>query len=193
VQQSIVTCTAEAVKALGLQHGPVHAELRVNDHGPCILEIAPRSIGGLCSRALRFGADISLEELILRDAMGLEVASVERERRAAGVMMIPIPQAGILREVRGQDEAQRVPGIDEVRLTIPVGQRVVPLPEGTRYLGFIFARDETPDRVEAALREAHSRLTFLITSPSGSPGEGNAAPGANVRVDRRQQLRLGSP
>jgi biotin carboxylase len=190
VQQSIVACTQKAVTALGLQHGPVHAELRVNDQGSWILEIAPRSIGGLCSRALRFGEDISLEELILRDTMGLEVASLEREQRAAGVMMIPIPQAGILREVRGQDEAQCVPGIEEVRITIPVGQKVVPLPEGTRYLGFIFARDETPDRVEAALREAHSRLTFLITPFSGSPGEGEPGPTANLRVDRRHQVRL---
>lgn len=171
VQQSVVACTAEAVNALGLRHGPVHAELRVNDQGPWILEMAPRSIGGLCSRTLRFGAGISLEEIILRDAMGLEVASLEREGRAAGVMMIPIPQAGTLREVRGQDEARRVPGIEEIRITIPVGHEVVPLPEGTRYLGFIFARDDTPDRVEAALREAHRRLTFIISPPCEIPGD----------------------
>lgn len=171
VQQSVVACTAEAVNALGLRHGPVHAELRVNDQGPWILEMAPRSIGGLCSRTLRFGAGISLEEMILRDAMGLEVASLEREGRAAGVMMIPIPQAGTLREVRGQDEARRVPGIEEIRITIPVGHEVVPLPEGTRYLGFIFARDDTPDRVEATLREAHRRLTFIISPPCEIPGD----------------------
>jgi len=169
LQQAIASCTEDAVRALGLQRGPVHAELRLNDQGPWVLEIAPRSIGGLCSRALRFGEGISLEELILRDAVGLEVVSLEREKQAAGVMMIPIPQAGILREVRGQDEARRVPGIDEIRITIPVGQEVVPLPEGTRYLGFIFARDETPDRVEAALREAHRRLTFHITPPTDRP------------------------
>ncbi|MEE8282002.1 MAG: ATP-grasp domain-containing protein [candidate division NC10 bacterium] len=171
VQQSVVACTAEAVHVLGLRHGPVHAELRVNDQGPWILEMAPRSIGGLCSRTLRFGAGISLEEMILRGAMGLEVASLEREGRAAGVMMIPIPQAGTLREVRGQDEARRVPGIEEIRITIPVGHEVVPLPEGTRYLGFIFARDDTPDRVEAALREAHRRLTFIISPPCEIPGD----------------------
>jgi biotin carboxylase len=169
LQQAIAVCTEDAVRALGLQRGPVHAELRLNDQGPWVLEIAPRSIGGLCSRALRFGEGISLEELILRDAVGLEVVSLEREKQAAGVMMIPIPQAGILREVRGQDEARRVPGIDEIRITIPVGQEVVPLPEGTRYLGFIFARDETPDRVEVALRGAHRRLTFHITPPTDRP------------------------
>lgn len=169
LQQAIAACTEDAVTALGLQRGPVHAELRLNDQGPWILEIAPRSIGGLCSRALRFGEGISLEELILRDAMGLEVASLQREKQAAGLMMIPIPQAGILREVRGQDEARRVPGIDEIRITIPVGQEVVPLPEGTRYLGFIFARDETPDCVEAALREAHRQLTFHITPATDRP------------------------
>ncbi|MGH7370975.1 MAG: ATP-grasp domain-containing protein, partial [Candidatus Methylomirabilales bacterium] len=171
VQQSIVACTAQAVGALGLEHGPIHAELRVNDQGPWILEIAPRSIGGLCSRALRFGEGISLEELILRHAMGLEVDSIIRERQAAGVMMIPIPRAGILREVRGQEDARRVEGIEEIRLTVPVGQEVVPLPEGARYLGFIFARAETPERVEAALREAHRRLEFIITPPCKSGAE----------------------
>lgn len=171
LQQAIVARTQDAVAALGLKRGPVHAELRLNDEGPWILEIAPRSIGGLCSRVLRFGDGISLEELILRDAMGLEVASYEREEQAAGVMMIPIPQPGMLREVHGQDKVREVPGIEEIRITIPIGQEVVPLPEGTRYLGFIFARDETPDRVEAALREAHHHLTFDIT-PTGPEGIG---------------------
>jgi hypothetical protein len=103
--------------------------------------------------------------------MGLEVDSLVRERQAAGVMMIPIPRAGVLREVRGQEEARTVPGVEEIRLTVPVGQPVVPLPEGSRYLGFIFARDDTPDRVEAALREAHRRLEFIITPPCKTRAE----------------------
>lgn len=190
VQQSIVACTAQAVAALGLAHGPIHAELRVNNQGPWILEIAPRSIGGLCSRALRFGEGISLEELILRHAMGFEVEPIIREGQAAGVMMIPIPQAGVLREVRGQDEARTVPGVEEIRLTIPVGQPVVPLPEGSRYLGFIFARDETPEQVEAALREAHSRLTFLIRPPEEPPQGESAGSGVSAAARKRAASRV---
>jgi biotin carboxylase len=190
VQQSVLTCTAQAVAALGLTHGPIHAELRVNDEGPWILEVAPRSIGGLCSRALRFGEGISLEELILRHAMGLEVDSISREGQAAGVMMIPIPQAGVLREVRGQEAARAVPGIEEIRLTIPVGQQVVPLPEGSRYLGFIFARAETPAEVEAALREAHSRLTFLITPPKEPPNGESTGSGASAGARSRAASRV---
>jgi biotin carboxylase len=163
VQEAIASCTAKVAAALGLTDGPVHAELRVNDQGPWMLEIAPRSIGGLCSRALRFGAGVSLEELILRHAVGLETESFERERQASGVMMIPIPQAGTLQEVLGREEAECVPGVEEIRLTIPVGHEIVPLPEGARYLGFIFARAETPERAESALREAHRRLKFIIT------------------------------
>ena len=140
----------------------MHAELRVNKQGPWIIEIAARSIGGLCSRTLRFGAGISLEELILRHALGMEVDSLERERGSAGVMMIPIPQAGVLREVQGQQRAEGLPAIEQVLISVPLGQEVVPLPEGTRYLGFIFARGETPERVEAALREAYGRLEFII-------------------------------
>jgi biotin carboxylase len=180
VQEETAARTAEAVQALGLRNGPVHAELRVNSRGAWIIEIAPRSIGGLCSRTLRFGDGISLEELILRHALGLEVEDCERERQAAGVMMIPIPQAGILREVRGQADAEMVPGIAEVRLTIPVGRALVPPPEGTRYLGFIFSRATTPERVEASLREAHRRLTFVIDPP------GDIHPGIPADTRERQ-------
>ena len=127
-----------------------------------VIEIAARSIGGLCSRTLRFGTGMSLEELILRHALGLAIPNAERDRVAAGVMMIPIPGAGILREVRGLDEARKVPGIEEVTTSVHVGSRLVPLPEGDRYLGFIFSRADTPERAEAALREAHARLEFRI-------------------------------
>jgi len=164
-QEGIAACTTQAAKAIGLYDGPIHAEVRLNGQGEWIIEIAPRSIGGLCSRTLRFGEGVSLEEVILRHAMGLEVESLDREQRAAGVMMIPIPRAGILRTVQGKEEAEAISGIEEVRLTIPVGQEVVPLPEGTKYLGFIFARGETPDDVEASLREAHRRLKFIIAHP----------------------------
>ena len=164
VQENIISCTAQTAAALGLREGPVHAELRVNDNGAWIIEIAARSIGGLCARTLRFGAGISLEELIIRHAIGMEVESLQRERQPAGVMMIPIPHAGILQEVRGKSDAERVSGIEEITISIPIGQKVLPLPEGASYLGFIFARGNTPESVEAALREAHHRLTFVITA-----------------------------
>jgi biotin carboxylase len=172
VQEAVAACTANVVAALGLQQGPVHAELRVNDRGPWMLEVAPRSIGGLCSRTLRFDSGMSLEDLIIRHALGLDVKAFEREQQAAGVMMIPIPQAGTLRQVLGQEEAKRVPGVEDLRLTIPIGQQVVPVPEGSKYLGFIFARGETPEAVEVALREAHRRLIFVITPADETPGRG---------------------
>lgn len=168
-RQEIAAAGARAVRALGLRTGPVHIELRLNDGGPWILEVAPRSIGGLCARTLRFDGGLSLEELILRQALGMDVRSLEREPGAAGVMMIPIARAGLLRDVRGQEEARAVPGIEDLKLTIPLGQEVVPLPEGSRYLGFIFARTARPEDAEAALREAHRRLVFEIV-PIGGKG-----------------------
>jgi biotin carboxylase len=164
VQNDIISCTARTADVLGLREGPVHAELRVNDDGAWIIEIAARSIGGLCARTLRFGMGISLEELIIRHAIGMEVESLQRERQPAGVMMIPIPHAGILREVRDKTDAEKVSGIEEVTISIPIGQKVLPLPEGAKYLGFIFARGSTPESVEASLREAHHRLEFVITA-----------------------------
>jgi len=161
-QRAIERVAGAACVALGLTEGPVHAELRVNDAGPWVLEVAARSIGGLCSRTLRFGTGMSLEEIILRHALGWPIASLARERRPAGVMMIPIPRAGRLQAVRGTEAAGAVPGIEEVTITAHAGQDLVPLPEGWHYLGFIFARADTPDAVEAALRDAHARLTFDI-------------------------------
>ncbi|RKU33771.1 hypothetical protein C6499_00810 [Candidatus Poribacteria bacterium] len=162
IQDTLHHATAEAASALGLQHGPVHAELRYNAEGAHLIEIAARTIGGLCSRTLRFGTGMSLEELVIRHAIGQPVETLQREQQAAGVMMIPVPKAGILGEVRGKTAAYHVDGIVEVSITIPIGGEVVPLPEGARYLGFIFARAETPEAVEAALREAHRRLAFVI-------------------------------
>ena len=162
VQEALHNATVEAANALGLQHGPVHAELRYNDKGAHLIEIAARTIGGLCARTLRFGTGMSLEELVIRHAIGQPVEMLQREQQAAGVMMIPVPKAGILGEVRGKTAAHRVDGIVEVNITIPIGGEVVPLPEGARYLGFIFARAETPKMVEKALREAHRQVEFVI-------------------------------
>ncbi len=162
IQDALHNATAEAADALGLRHGPVHAELRYNDNGAHLIEIAARTIGGLCARTLRFGTGMSLEELVIRHAIGQPVEALQREQQAAGVMMIPVPEAGILGEVRGKTAAHRVDGIVEVNITIPIGGEVVPLPEGARYLGFIFARAETPAAVETTLREAHQQLEFVI-------------------------------
>ncbi len=162
VQARIAEVTRAACGALGLTEGPVHAELRVNAAGPWVLEVAPRSIGGLCSRTLTFGTGVTLEELILRHALGWKIASLDRERRAAGVMMIPIPCAGRLVAARGVEAASAVEGIEEVTITAHVGQALEPLPEGFQYLGFIFARAATPAAAEHALRVAHATLAFDI-------------------------------
>jgi biotin carboxylase len=168
---AIVEAAGRAVAALGLGHGPVHAELRWDGTRAWPLEIAPRSIGGLCSRALRFGEGQTLEMLLLRHALGQDVSHLERERAASGVMMIPIPRAGIFRGVRGIERAVAVPGVSEVRITVHPGARLVPLPEGAQYLGFLFSRGAEPAEAEASLREAHRELSFDIESASPADGE----------------------
>jgi biotin carboxylase len=161
-QSRIGALVAAGARALGLSEGPVHAEVRCGESGPSIIELAARSIGGLCARTLRFGTGMSLEEVILSNALRLPVPSLERERPAAGVMMIPIPRAGVLERVGGIEAARAVAGIVEVTISAHAGQRLVPLPEGSRYLGFLFSRAETPGEAEEALREAHRRLVFEI-------------------------------
>jgi hypothetical protein len=135
----------------------------MNDQGPWVLEVAPRPIGGLCSRVLRFGPQrIFLEELLIRKALRLPGADLQREPDAAGVMMIPVPRSGILEEVQGTEEAVAVPGICEIQITARLYDFIAAWPEGSSYLGFIFARSKTPDLAEAALRKAHDALRFTI-------------------------------
>ena len=173
VQQRITEAVAAATAALGLQHGPVHVECRVSGDTVHVLEVAARPIGGLCSRALRFRSEgpeevgggeavVSLEEVLLRQALGEDVSGYVRERAASGVMMIPIPKRGVYRRVGGVDEATRVTGIEDIRITAKPDTMLVPLPEGKSYLGFIFARGETPGAVDRALRDAHAKLRFVI-------------------------------
>lgn len=161
-QRAMVAATRRAVDALGLTDGPVHAEMRVNSDGVWMLEVAARPIGGLCAKALAFAGGASLEELILRHAMGEDVSGMRLASGASGVMMIPIERSGIFRGVSGIEEACRVPGVTEVEITAKEGQRFLKLPEGASYLGFIFARSEQPAAVEAALRAAHGALRFDV-------------------------------
>ncbi len=161
-QRSIADTVARACRAMGLVEGPIHAEVRLPEGRPLVLEVAARSIGGLCSRALRFGAGVSLEEVILRHALGIDAGDLKLSGGASGVMMIPIESSGLLRKVDGLDDARVVDGVAGVEITIPTGREVKALPEGDRYLGFIFATGSEPSAVEEALRAAHSKIVVTI-------------------------------
>jgi predicted ATP-grasp superfamily ATP-dependent carboligase len=168
VQRTIEKCARDAVRALGLSHGPIHAEFRINEDGVWPLEVAPRPIGGLCARALRFSLDgasepIGLEELLVRHAMELPGWNSPREQIASGVMMIPVPKSGILEGVSGEELARSIPGITELAITARLHDAIAAWPEGSSYLGFLFARGSTPEKVEQALRDAHEKLSFTIT------------------------------
>jgi len=164
LQAALEDCAARTVRALGLTTGPLHAEFRVNEAGPWVLEAAPRPIGGLCSNALRFGKErMTLEELLLRHALGLGGDEVPREEAASGVMMIPVPRSGIFEGVDGLEGAEKVQGIEEIRITARLRDYVAAWPEGSSYLGFIFARGESPAEAETALRAAHARLQFKFS------------------------------
>jgi hypothetical protein len=159
----------DAAVALGLFHGPIHAELRINEGQVHLLEIAARSIGGRCGSSLRFAGGFSLERLILSHAIGEKGPGYQREQCAVGVMMIPVLKGGILRAVQGLDVARGVADVEAVHISIPLGQRVTPLPEGRHYLGFIFTRSSRPETAEASLRRAYDALdVFIEPLESGS-------------------------
>lgn len=166
-QAALERSVVSAVNALGLTHGPFHAEFRVNDNGVWPLEVAPRPIGGLCAQALRFvlkesGEVIGLEELLLRHALGLPGSDARREAAASGVLMIPVPQSGILERVHGEEGARQVPGITGLEITARIHDYIAAWPEGSSYLGFVFARSADSAAAEAALRAAHARLSFTL-------------------------------
>ena len=154
----------EACQAYGLNEGPIHAECRINDNGVWILEVAARTIGGMCGRLLSLGTGHSLEELVLLHAMGkrVEIKTIKSSELGLGVLMIPIPAAGILKRVEGLLEAQRIPFISELSIEVRDGYELVPLPEGNSYLGFIFAEAPTVKEAEQALRDAHACLNIVI-------------------------------
>ena len=181
VQARIAEGVQRAARALGLRHGPVHAECRVNERGVYVLEVAARPIGGLCSRVLRFlpaspdmqggGSHLSLEHLLLRHAAGDDVSGVRREDAASAVMMIPIPRRGIFRGVGGEEHARAVPGVEDIRITAKRDQLLEPLPEAAGYLGFIFARAAARADAEAAVRAAHRALSFTVEPSIAVLGE----------------------
>jgi hypothetical protein len=167
-QRAVQKCAQDSVRALGLSHGPIHAEFRLNEQGVWPLEVAPRPIGGLCARALRFLFDeeiqpIGLEELLVRHALELPGWNSPRERAASGVMMIPVPGSGVLEAVSGEEAARSIPGITELTITARLHDPIAAWPEGSSYLGFLFARGGTPEEVEQTLRQAHQKLSFKIT------------------------------
>ena len=167
-QRAIEQCARDAARALGLSHGPIHAEFRINEDGVWPLEIAPRPIGGLCARALRFssgseGEPIGLEELLLRHALEFAGSDSPREQCASGVMMIPVPKSGVLEAVAGEEAARSTPGITELLITARLHDYIAAWPEGSSYLGFLFAKGNHPEEVEDAIRRAHENLAFTIT------------------------------
>jgi biotin carboxylase len=167
-QREIERCAVDAIRALGLSAGPVHAEFRVNDDGIWPLEVAPRPIGGLCARALRFGPDagsqtIGLEELLLRHALDLPGRDWPREQSASGVMMIPVPKSGILEKIEGEEAARSAPGVTALEITARLHDYIAAWPEGSSYLGFLFATGNSAEEVEEAIRKAHLKLYFDLT------------------------------
>ena len=161
-QRHIFQQVHAACLAYGLRTGPVHAELRLHNNQAWIIEVAARTIGGECAQLLKFGTGYSLEQLVIAHSLGLSLRMQPMEE-AAGVLMIPTPKSGILRRVEGVLAAQKIPLIESVVISVREGYELQTLPEGSSYLGFIFARGPNPQEVEAALRQAHGLLNIVVS------------------------------
>jgi len=159
IQQAVET----ACRAYGLQQGPIHAEVKLHNNKVWFIEMASRTVGGQCARLFNYATGLTLEETVLAQAVGLELDQQSIEY-AAGVLMIPILQQGLLRRVEGLLEASKVPYIEDIEISIHEGYEIIPLPEGDSYLGFMFAKAPTPVEAEQALRTAYKKIT-VVTSP----------------------------
>ena len=178
VQTRVIAVVRSAIDAIGLRTGPIHAEVRIGRDGAVsIIEIAARSIGGLCGRSLSFGLLAEpLESIVIRSALGLTKEFAPPSKPATGVMMLPIPADGVLSEVSNIDLALEIDGIDDVELTVVPGRTVRPLPEGDRYLGFVFASGLTPSDVERSLAKAAVTIDVAIDGEHvASDGQTDAA------------------
>jgi biotin carboxylase len=164
-QVKVLSAIQDATDALGLHHGPIHGECRINADEVVVLEVAARPIGGLCSRVVKFDGGASLEEVLLRHALGEDVSGCVQERRGSAVMMIPIPRRGLFKGLQGEDAARSVRWVEDIRITAKPDQLLEQLPEAGSYLGFIFTRADSPRDAERAAREAHRRLSFTIEEP----------------------------
>jgi hypothetical protein len=166
-QSAMHEAVAAACRALGLGHGPIHAECRVAAGGVHVLEVAARPIGGLCAGALRFtrhgGEPISLEELLLRHASGLPWEPWSRETSASGVMMIPIPAAGRYRGVEGKRRRWRcrVTGLRIAASWIRSWSRCLKV----RATSGLSSRGGWGRRRRGGARVAHAQLNFQIDRP----------------------------
>ena len=161
LSQQVVDVVQSACEAYGIQTGPVHAECRLRDSKAYLIEMAARTIGGLCSDILEYGLGCSLEEVVLRQSIGQAVDSSFSET-SAGVLMIPVPSKGILKRVEGLLEAGKVEYIEDINIQLRDGYELIPLPEGNSYLGFVFAKAPSFELVEKALRQAYACLNVVV-------------------------------
>lgn len=167
VVRRIDECLSSALSMINFRHGPVHAEFRISSSGPVLIEIGPRPIGGRCSRSMHFANGATLEEVVLRHALGQDSLPNEEAIGSSGVMMIPKTESGILLEFSGVREAEKIAGIEEIIITASKGMRMEPLPEGAGYLGFIFARASSRESVVAALRSANEKIEWVVETVPG--------------------------
>ena len=177
--QHVVRVAERATEAIGLTEGPVHVECKVDGSRVWFIELAARTIGGLCSRSLNHGG-VSLEELVIRHAAGMPLPNRDLIG-ATGVLMLPVLTAGRVAAVHGMEAARAVEGVTEVVISVGVGEEVLPLPEGDRYAGFVFAGGATADNVEAALRQAWAKLEIEITASSEGSAAGHQLSGQSCR------------
>ena len=165
-QHVIAAHIARAALALGLHHGPIHAECRVDGEDIVVLEVAPRPIGGLCARSIPVvapdGTRCGLEDALLAHALGQSLEGYGHQALASGVLMVPVPENGRLRSVEGVDAVRAMPWVTGVEITAKPGSMLEPLPEGGTYPGFVFAEGAQPDDVIGALREASRRLRLVM-------------------------------
>ncbi len=162
-KRDLIAEIEKCCEAYGLSHGPVHAEARISSGQVVLLELAARTIGGQCGQLIEFSLKLKLEELVIQGMCG-QLPDLPSRFEAAGVLMIPVTTSGILRRIEGLTAALQVKYIKDIEIHIREGYELIPLPEGSSYLGFIFAQAPDYHQTYQALKSAYQKLTF-VTQP----------------------------
>lgn len=164
IRSLLVEAAIRGSRALGIETGPCHCELRLSGELPYILEIAARPIGGFCSQVFADLMGFDLHDLVLQNAVGLPVMPPPiADGVALGVMMLPVPGRGNLARVSGVDRALDIDGIMSVKIHVEAGSRILPYPEQSCYIGTVLATGSSADEVVARLKSAAKAVSFELT------------------------------
>lgn len=156
IQQQIEKVAKMAVKALGIQNGPSHTEIKVTSEGPKIVEIGAR-LGGdnITTHLVPLSTGVDMVEACIRIALG-EIPDLESKFAKASAVRYFDLSSGLIEKIDGVEEAEQLEGIKQISIVHGIGENSVEIKSSVDRVGFVIAQAEEPqiaiERCENAMR-----------------------------------------